>query len=315
MDLKNMSYPISVCVPMYNASAYLRECIDSILGQTFSDFELLIIDDGSTDESRNIIRSYQDVRIRLIESSHDYINTLNLLLKEAKGKYIARMDADDIMLPDRLEVQYNYMEAHPETDILGCSMYYMGESEKLYANQGVVTIQDLLSGNYIANPTVMMRRDSIRKANIWYDEKFKYAEDYHFWVQAAMSGLYMLNLDKPVLKYRSSSGQTSSVHSLEQYKRTKEVQSVLSCWLARDEAIWADSHPCNIPDTSNKLTVIIPFLNEKEEVGNTVRSIRATVGEQVDIIVINDQSNDGYNYRKDILPYHVTYVYPLAELI
>lgn len=309
MDLKNMNYPISVCVPMYNASAYLRECIDSILGQTFSDFELLIIDDGSTDESRNIIRSYQDVRIRLIESSHDYINTLNLLLKEAKGKYIARMDADDIMLPDRLEVQYNYMEAHPETDILGCGMYYMGESEKLYANQGVVTIQDLLSGNYIANPTVMMRRDSIRKANIQYDEKFKYAEDYHFWVQAAMSGLCMLNLDKPVLKYRSSSGQTSSVHSLEQYKRTKEVQSVLSRWLARDEAIWADSHPCNIPDTSNKLTVIIPFLNEKEEVGNTVRSIRATVGDQVDIIVINDQSNDGYNYRKDILPFHVTYVY------
>ena len=89
-------------MPVYNASRYLRDCIDSILSQSFTDFELLIVDDGSTDDSVEIIRSYSDSRIRLIENKHDYIGSLNLLLQEARGKYIARMDADDVMLPNRL---------------------------------------------------------------------------------------------------------------------------------------------------------------------------------------------------------------------
>lgn len=86
---------ISVCIPVYNASLYLRECIDSILSQGYKNFELLIVDDGSTDNSSDIVRSYNDTRIRFIQNSHDYIGSLNLLLKEAKGTYIARMDADD----------------------------------------------------------------------------------------------------------------------------------------------------------------------------------------------------------------------------
>ncbi|EJW91688.1 glycosyltransferase, partial [gut metagenome] len=98
--------PISVCMPMYNASRYLRECIDSILIQTFTDFELLIVDDGSEDDSVAIVESYTDSRIRLIRNRHDYIGSLNLLLKEARGKYIARMDADDVMLPYRLKAQW-----------------------------------------------------------------------------------------------------------------------------------------------------------------------------------------------------------------
>lgn len=218
---------------MYNASAYLQECIDSILNQTFSDFELLIVDDSSTDNSRDIIRSYNDPRIRLIENSHDSSGSLNLLLSEAKGQYIARMDADDIMLPDRLEVQYACMEAHPEVDILGGGMYYLGDPDRVLANNGVVTVDDLLAFNCIANPTTMMRRDSIRKANLQYCEKFKYAEDYHFWVQAAMAGLYIVNWRRPVLKYRISSGQISAVHRLEQDQRAQEIQQELRGWLAR----------------------------------------------------------------------------------
>lgn len=94
--MKN-NVPISVCIPVYNASRYLCECIDSILSQSFVNFELLVVDDGSTDDSVEIIRSYSDSRIRLIENKHDYIGSLNLLLQEARGKYIARMDADDVM--------------------------------------------------------------------------------------------------------------------------------------------------------------------------------------------------------------------------
>lgn len=294
---------------MYNASAYIRECIDSVLCQTFTDFELLIVDDGSTDESRDIVRSYDDPRIRLIENKHDYTGSFNLLLDEAKGVYIARLDNDDIMMPDRLEFQYTYMEEHPEIDILGGSMISFGESEGICTSNGPITLNDLLKGNYLSNPTTMMRRESIKKAKLRYDERFKYAEDYRFWAQAAMAGLRLMNLDKIVIKYRTSSGQISSIHSYEQYKKAKEVQKEISQWLGRDEAHWAETHPIKIPDTHNKLTVIIPFLNEKEEVRNTVRSIRETAGERVDIIVINDQSNDGYNYREDVLPLHVTYIY------
>ncbi len=94
----NSNISISVCMPVYNASRYLRDCIDSILSQSFTDFELLIVDDGSTDDSVEIIRSYSDSRIRLIENKHDYIGSLNLLLQEARGKYIARMDADDVIM-------------------------------------------------------------------------------------------------------------------------------------------------------------------------------------------------------------------------
>lgn len=102
---------VSVCMPVYNASRYLRECIDSVLSQTFADFEFLIADDGSDDDSAAIVESYADPRIRLIRREHGYIASLNCLLDEARGRYIARMDADDVMLPDRLRLQFDYMEA------------------------------------------------------------------------------------------------------------------------------------------------------------------------------------------------------------
>ena len=118
---------VSVCMPVYNAARYLTECIDSILAQTFTDFELLIVDDGSTDNSRDIVRSYHDKRIRLIENRHDYIGSLNKLLDEAKGKYIARMDADDVMMPYRLAAQFGYMEKHIEVGVLGGGFQQIGQ--------------------------------------------------------------------------------------------------------------------------------------------------------------------------------------------
>ena len=109
-------------MPMFNASPYLRECIDSVLAQTYADFELLIVDDGSEDDSVDIIRSYTDSRIRLIERRHDYIASLNCLFDEARGTFVAHMDADDVMKPDRLKAQLIYLETHPEIDILASQM-------------------------------------------------------------------------------------------------------------------------------------------------------------------------------------------------
>ena len=157
---------ISICIPMYNASLYIKNCIDSILAQSFQDFELLIVDDGSTDNSCEIVNSVRDNRIRLIRNQHDYVGSLNMLLDEAKGKYIARMDADDVMYPNRLSIQYEYMENHPDIDVIGGRMAVFKQSTKeplydLNVKIGSLCISDLLDYCCICHPTVMFRTASI----------------------------------------------------------------------------------------------------------------------------------------------------------
>ena len=91
---------------MYNAALFIKDCINSVLSQSFQDFELLVVDDGSTDNSCEIVKNIKDNRVRLIQNQHDYVGSLNLLLDEAKGEYIAKMDADDVMCANRLTLQY-----------------------------------------------------------------------------------------------------------------------------------------------------------------------------------------------------------------
>jgi len=110
---------ISVVMPVYNGEAYIGDAIESVLNQTFRDFELIIIDDGSTDATVSVIRRYEDSRIVLLKNGHDFIKALNTGLRMAKGKYIARMDADDLMHPQRLEVQYRTMEEHRDVVVCG----------------------------------------------------------------------------------------------------------------------------------------------------------------------------------------------------
>ena len=163
---------VTVAIPMYNAAPHLRECLDSVLAQTFRDFELLIVDDGSTDGCVDIVRSYADPRIRLLLNRHDYIGSLNLLLSEARGKYIARMDADDVMVPQRLALQFAYMEAHPDVDLLGGNMVTLGTSDCLYDTSGPsrrVTLQDMLAGCCLVHPTVMFRTATVRAHGLAYE--------------------------------------------------------------------------------------------------------------------------------------------------
>ena len=115
---------------MYNAALFIKNCIDSVLAQSFHDFELLIVDDESTDNSCDIVNSIRDNRVRLIRNKHDYVGSLNMLLDEARGKYIARMDADDVMYPNRLAIQCEYMENHPNVDVVGGRMTAFKQSIK-----------------------------------------------------------------------------------------------------------------------------------------------------------------------------------------
>ena len=313
---------ISVIVPAYNTAATIEECIGSILAQTFTDFELVIADDGSTDNTCEIISQYKDPRIRLLRREHDFIATLNALLHEAKGKYVARMDADDVMMPERLRLEYEYMEAHPEVAVVGGGMEFFSDkrfvflkktagneektSEEKIGKAHAVTAYDLLDSCGIYNPTSMIRRDVLHKFGFRYERAYIYAEDFRFWAEMIKHDLIIHNIEDVLIRYRTSETQISSKHSALQMKFTHEIQQDLMQWIKeREEEVKRDYEV--VPVSGNKLSVCMSFLNEGEEVGNTVRSIRETAGDTVDIIVVNDASTDGYDYEADLKGLNVHY--------
>lgn len=309
MGTQSANILISVCMPMYNAAPFLKECIDSVLTQNFEDFEFVIIDDGSEDQSAAIVARYADSRIRLIRKKHDYIGTLNEMLKACRGRYIARMDADDVMLPDRLQTQFDYMEKHPEVDVWAGGLEIYGQEGKCIppAITGrSLGLRDLLPYNLFGNPATIIRIERWRELGVFYERDFIYAEDYRFWSQLIHAGANIVCTEQPFFKYRKFQGQTSREHEEEMWSANQRVKDEIAHWLTDEE--WASYTPPVIEDRGNKLTVIIPFLNEGDEVVNTVKSIRDTVGDSVDILVINDQSTDGYPYAEQLAPYGVYYV-------
>lgn len=299
---------ISIVIPVYNSARYLRECMDSIMGQTFKDFEVIMIDDGSTDDSVKIIASYQDPRIKLIRNNHDYIQSLNMGMTAAQGKYIARMDSDDVMLPERLQLQYEYMEKNPEVDVLGGGMKCFGKSNNEHIPKEIITIWDMLDGCCVIHPTVMMRSQVIKDLGFKYEEEYIYAEDYRLWVKMMQAGLCFRNLQKILIYYRLSDTQITCQKSDIQITTTNFIREETAQWLINIEENVKSEKIC-IPSSRNELTLVIPFLNEGDEVANTVKSVRKTVGNRVDIIVINDNSDDGYDYMTDLNGLNVFYVH------
>jgi glycosyltransferase involved in cell wall biosynthesis len=309
-------YPVTVIITTYNSSAFICDTIESVLNQTFANYELLIGDDESTDNTCGIIETYHDPRIRIIHCKHNFIHTQNRLLEEAKGKYIARIDHDDKMLPDRLKIQFDYMEAHPEIDALGGGMQCFGiiNPSILYISGRALTLSDMLKGNYMANPTVMIRRKSIEKFHIRYEQKYIYADDYRFWTQMIRHGLHIENIPIILTEYRLSEKQASTVHHKKQAESILRIEKELKKSITRLETNWAKNHSVKISYSLNQLTLILPFYNDGSEVINTVASARKWVGNQIDIMVINDHSYDNFSYRDALTPYHVIYLYNVKQL-
>ena len=203
---------VSVLMPIYNASAYLREALESVLQQTFTNFELLVMDDGSTDNSIEIVNSFHDQRIRLIKNTHNFIATLNKGIDVAAGKYVARMDADDVMLPHRLETQFKFMESHPEIDICGSYAESFGIKQNVMqsATEHKKIIASLLLNNSIIHPTIMLRRSIFENnAALRYPEGYLCAEDYKLWTVLAANGLHFATIPEVLLRYRRSLTQVT----------------------------------------------------------------------------------------------------------
>ena len=200
---------------------WLRESIDSILCQTFTDFEFIIINDNPERRlNKSILNEYleKDKRIILVENELNIglTKSLNKGLKIAKGKYIARMDADDISLPNRFEVQYNYLEYHKDVSILGSRIEFIGSRKGIWKTP--LSSKDihvnLLFKSCVAHPSVMMRKSDLEKFNISYDEKFTKAQDFELWVRTSKF-LKIVNLKRVLLKYRVHDNQISN-HSRNQ---------------------------------------------------------------------------------------------------
>lgn len=209
---------VSVVMPAYNAEKYLREAIDSILAQTYKDFEFIIINDGSTDRTKEIILSYSDPRIVYLENEENsgICVTLNKGLDAARGRYIARMDADDIALPDRFALQVDYMDKHENVGVCGSLVerfYNDSDQEHDYPSSETDFIQckaDLLFSTCVAHPSVIIRKSILLENNLRYEDFFRGMEDYQLWWKISRYA-FITNIPIVLLKYRIHKNQVTQI--------------------------------------------------------------------------------------------------------
>lgn len=221
---------ISVVLPVYNGAEYLHEAIDSILSQTFKDFEFIIINDGSTDDSEKIIASYEkdDSRIRFISRENKgLIYSLNEGIKLSKGKYIARMDADDVSLPMRFEKQVAVLENG--ADICGCHFLHIDERGKKTRTKLVPLSEDSIQTNMalttpFAHGSVMMRKSFLTCHELFYDvDNANSAEDYDLWIKMFDKKACFSNVDDFLFLYRDYSNSLSKHNSKSLKKDAKAL--------------------------------------------------------------------------------------------
>lgn len=205
---------VTVLLPVYNRPTVVKT-IDSILKQTYKNFELLIIDNASTDNTVEEIKKIEDSRIRLVvnEENKGQTYSLNKGLKLAKGSYIARIDSDDLALPTRLEKQVAFLEENPDYGLCGCWVRYMNDSDELTitmktptTDKGMRLLQNVTCAMY--HPASIFRTEVIIKNNITYDADIKMAEDYALWGKI-MQYSKALNLPEVLLYYRRGSSNDS----------------------------------------------------------------------------------------------------------
>ena len=213
---------------VHNDRPYLPEAVDSILRQSLDDFEFVVIDDASTDGSGDYLRDLKDPRVRLHRNPHNLglTKSLNHGLSLATGRYVARMDADDVSMPDRLRRQAAFLDANPQVGIVGCARVLVDESGNTLAHapaaEGDLRIRwKCLLGNPFAHPAVMFRLDLLDTHRLRYDESFRTAQDYDLW--SRLLGVTRgHNLPDALLHYRLRDG-VSRIHRTEQLRNHDRI--------------------------------------------------------------------------------------------
>ncbi len=235
---------VSVLMPVYNSEKYLNKAIDSILGQTFENFEFIIIDDCSTDNSLKIIESYTDKRIKLLKNDVNcgICKTLNKGLLHCTGEYIARMDSDDISSCQRFEKQVKYLDENPHVGVVGSSITIIDENDReqrvSHFSDSVENMRvDMFFACGVAHPSTMIRKDAFDNAG-GYDHDFSGVEDHEMWCRI-LDKYQIVSLRETLLKYRVHEKQITqnpSPQLLEKVKVMKRRQvKRISAELTEDE--------------------------------------------------------------------------------
>lgn len=218
---------ISVLLPVFNAEKFVGAAIESVLSQTFTNFELILINDGSTDGSLNILDKFKKLDIRVVvvtRENRGLVETLNEGINLAKGKWVARMDADDIAFPQRFERQLQWL-SQTDADICGSWIknFGAGGTRIIKHPQSDDAIKmELLFGCSFAHPTVIMKTELVKKLR--YDQDWDKAEDYDLWIRAACAGWKMTNVPEVLLMYRQHNRQISTASSAKQQQLTQEIR-------------------------------------------------------------------------------------------
>lgn len=243
----------------YNAEDYIEQALQSIFEQSFQDFEVILVDDGSTDCTWEIIEQQTDDRLIVLQSEHNYIHSLNLAQQLAQGKYIARMDADDLMHPHRLSLQVALMDRLSDVDI--CTTWARGVNQQGYTAEFTTMsgyIQEplfcLLNRNDFIHPTAMVRREFWEKYNLQYLNHYIYAEDYKMWVESAIKGATFYILPQLLHYYRTTPKQVSNVHNKKQNLTAKRIQEEVLQYLIEQ---------CKEPELLEQFAVLLNSMVEK----------------------------------------------------
>ncbi|MBP7810058.1 MAG: glycosyltransferase family 2 protein [Bacteroidia bacterium] len=227
-----MSSPlVSVLMPVYNASAYVKEAIESILNQSYQNFEFVIINDGSTDSSEEVVLSVKNEKIKYHknETNLGLIKTLNKGIDLCKGEYIVRMDADDISLPERIKKQVEFMEANKGVGVCGSDHIHFGKGKQI-AHSSHHT-HDLISGwmlfnSSVVHPALIIRTSILKTETPYFNSEFKHVEDYELWSRLIFKSKFA-DVPETLLKYRIHASQVSRQYRAEQIENGNKVRKNL----------------------------------------------------------------------------------------
>jgi glycosyltransferase involved in cell wall biosynthesis len=207
MIVNNVNPLVSIGIPIYNAEKYLSFAIRSVINQSYTNWELILIDDGSSDKSVEVAKGYLfDNRIKLsIDGENKGLNyRLNQQIKLAQGKYFARMDADDIMHPERIQQQVDFLESNPQVDVVGSSAFSIDIHNQiqglLIANPQPLNLKDVFKHRCFIHPTIMAKSDWFRKN--MYSESYYRMEDIELWTRTILRSKFR-NIKTPLFYYRA----------------------------------------------------------------------------------------------------------------
>lgn len=234
---------VSIIVPVYNGYEFLKECLQSLLDQSFTDIEIIVVNDGSTDETPALLKQYENFKnvvVCHLSRNRGEAAATNVGIQIAKGKYIARMDADDISLADRLSLQVAALESDPDLTLVGAQTQVFGRdgesTTNLFLADGDIKCALLVGSGHLVTTSVIWRRDWFIQRGIWWNTSLPSARDLRFWSDAMLAGAKFRNLPETLVRYRIHDANAShQVEAVRQSSRSTRTMLLRALYPSLDE--------------------------------------------------------------------------------